>query len=455
MSEPDRPAAEVRGAYLALNGTRMGTLGLPQQGSAITVCSPIGPDADRLLEEIAAADKVDIVGTLPWQCAARLMEITSRRQLDNQPVVQPADVRYFTPARNRITIYRNADALGTLVQRWIAGVSGVRNWLRPLRATEPVTRHLLYEFNDVYLDCLIHVFSNGRHQVIAFNQLPRMKTTITNDTGAAETTLLITRMPDDQVRLFGVYLDSLAAEAKPLVSREMLCRLDDSGLHSAPEGAEFRPLISTLAPYDSARLPHTIVPVTVVVILAPTAHGTSVVLKRRAQWNSREDFNTLSLISERILEEDFPGAMSNPLNPDIDRAMDELWIRAGSPTTFEIPSSAFLRAAQRELFMSCGLDIGEGRLKLHGTCLLDREGENSYLGFYVYSVKLNRSAEIDELAHALVWNPDLEIVRLNELYSDDYRPRLNRLLRRRDKWLQREVFGAATKRSANVEEHAN
>jgi len=447
MSEPERPAAEVRGAYLALNGTAMNTLGFPQQGSAVTVHSPIGRDADQILEEIAAAEKVDIVGTLPWQCAARLMEITARRQLAGERVIQPSDVRYFTPARNRITIYRNADTLGTLVQRWIAGVSGVRNWLRPLRATDPVTGHLLYEFNDVYLDCLIHTWADGKHQVTAFNQLPRMKT-IPNDSETPETTLLITRMPEDQVRLFGVYLDSLAAEARPLVSREMLCRLDTSETDPAPEGAEFRPLISTLAPYDSLRPPHTVVPVTVVVILAPTAHGMSVILKRRARWNSREDFDTLSLISERILEEDFPGSMSNPLNPDIDRAMDELWMRAGSPTTFEIPTSAFLRAAQRELFMSCGLDIPDSRLKLHGTCLLDREGENSYLGFYVYSVQLNRSAEFDELAHALVWNPDLEIVRVRELYSDEYRPRLNRLLRRRDSWLQREVFNNVPKRPA-------
>jgi hypothetical protein len=173
-------------------------------------------------------------------------------------------------------------------------------------------------------------------------------------------------------------------------------------------------------------------------VTAKTASGPSVVLKLRTEANSRDDFGTLSLLSERVLLEDLKPAV--PVEPDREHALDALWVAAGQPDTFEIPQDSFRRAAQRELFLSCGLDVAADRFSLRTTFLLDREGEDTYLGFYVFVLDLNRGAPIDELDHARRWNRDLRVVPFRELYGRAYRDKLNRLLRRREGWLREHVF---------------
>jgi hypothetical protein len=440
MTERRHLPAEIVGAQYALGITAPEMPAVGDQGSAMTSSTPVGPDADRLFEEIVSADHVDIVGVLPWQCAARLIEITRERLKEARQVVDPAQVRYFTCSRAQIAVYRHSDVLGTLVQRWLAGITGVRNWIAPRDSTgHDRADHLLYEFQDIYFDCIVHTVHGTEHSVAAFNQLPLLRTT-TAEKNSDETALLITRMPEDQVQKFRTYIDALAEQSTALVSRVVLCRRPHDTLPGQVEGQEFRPLVSHLAPYDSRHPVGAVVPVSVIAVCASTAHGPAVLLKRRTKWNSREDFGTISLVSERILEEDFAEALAKPLGRDDSRALDELWLRIGSPDVFEIPERVFRRAAQRELFMSCGLDVQDSRLELRGTCFLDREGEETFLGFYVYIVHLARSTSFDELAHALAWNPDLELVLVANLYDANYRHRLNRLLRRRDTWLREHVF---------------
>jgi hypothetical protein len=272
-----------------------------------------------------------------------------------------------------------------------------------------------------------------------FSQLPRITTPATRDE-KADTTLLYSHMPDDQVQLFLRYLDGLARQAVPLISRNLICRQQEGGQGNLPTGDEFTPYLSRLIPYDKALSADSVTPVTVVAVCAPTAHGDAVLLKHRARWNARDDFDSLSLVSERIREVDL--GLPRALDRDDRRALEDLWLQSGMPVPFVIDSSAFLRAAQRELYMSCGLDVEESRLSFRGSCLLDREGESTYLGFYVYRIDLARSAGFDELAHAEAWNPDLRRILLRDLYSTSNRNRLNRLLRRRETWLQQAVFSS-------------
>jgi hypothetical protein len=110
----------------------------------------------------------------------------------------------------------------------------------------------------------------------------------------------------------------------------------------------------------------------------------------------------------------------------------------------------FRSAVQRELFMSCGLDIAADRVELRGSCLVDREGTDRYLGFYVFRVELMRSAGPDEVSHALAWNRDLQMIPVSELYTPKYRSKLNRLLRRREVWLSRNVFVEASPEDEHV-----
>jgi len=443
MTSRDDLPAEVFAAQNAI-GKVPGGVPPALTASAPTSRASITPAVDELLGEILDADNVDIVGILPWQCAGRLAELEAERVKEGMQVIHPAAVRYFTPASDVITLYRHSGVMGTLVQRWIAGTTGLRNWLRPLTDDPQAAQTLsIFEFDDVYLDCLVHTSRQGRHTVTILTQLPVLKPQ-NPQLKSDETTLVITRMDESQVEKFQEYLTKLESQSRVMLPRQILCRPDSD----VPQGGgalhhEFRPIIVQLIPHRTLRPANTVSPGAVVAICSPTAHGWAVVLKRRTTTNSVEDFDTLALISERVLEADLPSPLSGPLDADHGRALEDLWLRAGQPSTFELPEEAFRHAAQRELFLSCGLDVPASRLELRGTCLIEREDENQFLGFYVYRLDLVRSPGFDELAYVRAWNLDLQVVPFESLREPGTRHQLNRLLRQRSAWLREVVFAKA------------
>ncbi len=439
MSVPDDLPAEVQAARRALGGVEP----RPERAlnaSAITAQTRITPAIDELLTAILSADQVDIVGVLPWQCARRLVELEAQRVSENKHVIQPTAVRYFTPAAERISLYRHSGIMGVLVQRWIAGVTGLRNWLRP-RMEDSDTHEALsiFEFDDVYLDCLISTGRGNAQAITILTRLPVLRPLESQDQDD-EATLVVTRMPSEQVEIYQQYIKRLEAQASLMTTRQILCRPDDRLTADLRPGSEFRPIILQLYPHRKIRPENTVSPGAIVAVCALTAHGWAVVLKRRNRRNSVEDFDTLSLISERVLDEDLPSPLAGPLCADHGAALDDLWLRAGQPSTFEIPEQAFRHAAQRELFLSCGLDVPDSRLQLRGTCLVERESENRYLGFFVYRLDLIRSPGFDELAHVRDWNPDLAVILIDQLHEPETRKHLNRLLRVRGSWLHDAVF---------------
>ncbi|HWE91017.1 MAG TPA: hypothetical protein VG317_16275 [Pseudonocardiaceae bacterium] len=447
MSEKDELPAEVRAARRAVG--KLGQQGEPASAvvaSAVTSTPPISRVVDDLFDEILSADQVDIVGVLPWQCASRLIELANQRRVDGQRVINPAAVRYFTPASDRITVYRHPGTIGTLVQRWEAGITGLRNWLRSSRTSsdepEPPS---VYEFDDIYLGCLICAVRRNQPTMAMLSLLPSVSVTETEGS-AGESALILTRMSDEQIPVFREYLRKLESRARPMTPRQILCRLDQETTSGVEPGSEFRPVVARLHPKYTSSPPNTVSATAVVAVCAPTARGTEVVLKLRTPRNAMDDLDKLSLISERVVTEDLLAPLGGPLDVDHGRALDDLWLRAGQPNPFEIPESAFRHTAQRELFLTCGLDVPDERLELRGTCLLEREGENRFLGFYVYRLDLNRTPA-DEYSHAMKWNSDLRPMLLDELYQPANRSRLNRLLRLREAWLREAVFGRPTGKS--------
>lgn len=436
--------AEVRAAQRALGAKRSPTTAAGpaavlagSDSSMAIVYAPIGPDIEGLMQEVIAADVVDILGVLPWPCAERLIELEKQRTREGLPVIHPREVRYLTPARDRITLYRHSGVLGRVVQRWVAGITGLRNWLAPLSDDREALR--IFEFDDVFLDCIVYTRRGRTQGVTIISQLPPVRTAAAAG-GADETTLVISAMPADQVDGFLEYVESLVGRSMPLAPRQVLCGLRPEPAEPPTAGREFHPVITG---FNTQRKPvDSVVPAVAVAICTSTPRGPAVLLKLRTPRNSRDDFGLLSLISERVLVEDLAELLTGPADPDLEKALEDMWLRAGQPETFEVPEAAFRRAAQRDLFMSCGLDISADRLDFRGTCLLDREGENSWLGFYVYRLNLVRSPAADELAHAKGWSPDLQTVPLRNLYATQTRPQLNRLLRRRDAWLREAVFSS-------------
>jgi hypothetical protein len=383
-------------------------------------------DLKELLTDVLNADRVDILGVFPAQFGHLLAELVQEQRPGRMP-----KVRYLTPAQERVSLYREPGVLGTLVQRWLTGLTSLRNWLepRPLGESDP-TRLEVFEFDDLYLDCLLWYRTGGVERAAIVTQLPILPAE--SDQDPAVSTVLASSLSEPQVPYVRDFIGRYLERAARLVPRQLRC----ASSMSTDEPGGFRPVIARIAPYGRL-VPDDVEPIAVTVVTAKTASGPSVVLKQRTEANSRDDFDTLSLLSERVLLDDV-----KPGIPEVNRdhALDALWVAAGQPDVFEIPEDGFRRAAQRELFLSCGLDVAVDRFSLRTTFLLDREGEDTYLGFYVFVLELNRGAPIDELDYARRWNRDLRVVPFRELYGRSYRDRLNRLLRRREGWLREHVF---------------
>jgi hypothetical protein len=165
------------------------------------------------------------------------------------------------------------------------------------------------------------------------------------------------------------------------------------------------------------------------------------VLKRRHRSNAIDDFDKLSLISEHVIVEDLVSWMRRipePLDPDDTVAMGQLWAAARRPRHLVLEQQFFAEAAQRELFLSCGLNVDFARLDFRGYRMVNRE-DDTYLGFAVFRLDLIQNDQLDELEIVRRWSPDIVPVMIDRLY-DQPDQHLNRLLRLQRRWLMANVF---------------
>lgn len=166
-------------------------------------------------------------------------------------------------------------------------------------------------------------------------------------------------------------------------------------------------------------------------------------LKRRTRFTDADDFDKLSLLSARVLEKHLAGALGVPLytHREAAGALDAMWKATRRNERLAVPLDAFVIAAQREVFISCGLDIPANRFTFHGCHLVERETAGQFLFFCVFELVLFRHSSNDELELAEAWNPrQLERVEEELLYSASYRPELNRFLTRRQEWIERVIL---------------
>src|SRR5262245_50372267 len=257
-----------------------------ESGVTIPVHSPIDSEVEALLSEMLSADQIDIVGVMPWECSGRLIELEAQHATVGSPPRNPASVRYFTPARERVAAYRHGGVLGTVVQRWIAGITGLRNWL--LKGQDEAARLdplSIFEFDDIFLDCVVCIHDGGIDSVTVLSRLPMTKIVAEGGPQVATAKLIVTRLPGLQSEGFREYLDRLAAESAPLVPRQVRCRTWSHTNAQVKEGEEFRPVISRLSAYGRLRQGDT-EPIAVVAVCARTAAGPAVLLKRRTRENS-------------------------------------------------------------------------------------------------------------------------------------------------------------------------
>lgn len=433
MAGDDSLPPEIQAAKRALGGAKPSVQ--PTSPGFITHASVDSNELDSVLRLILAAMRVDFIGVFPASCIPRLTELANE-QHRVEPQSRPPLVHYYTPARDRITLYRHSGMLGTMVQRWMSGITGLRNWADPRRPEDSATERLaIFEFDDIYIDCIIRLYDNKGESIYLISQIPAVMGGSSREDQDSPPLFVVSQVSADKRPGISAHLDILQARSLPLIPRQIRC------IHDVQPSADgsFIPTIARLAQYG--RLVHEDVePVAVVAVCVNTAIGPCVLLKHRSRENARDDFDTLSMISERILVEDVDQLLPGPRMEGAPESLDSLWIRAGQPESFEIPEPSFRLALQRELFVTCGLDIRDDRFLLKGNYVLEREGEGTYLGFFIYRLDLIRSDILDELKQAVAWNPRLTLLPIRDLYNASNRPRLNRLLRQREGWLRKVIF---------------
>jgi hypothetical protein len=414
-------AAEVRAA-------KAGKAHRPAGAEIIPVHAPVGPHLDALLGQMIDADEVFIVGVLPWECSQRLIKLHQDRLADGHPPV-PKTVHYFIPERDA---KNNGATMGPRIQRWIAGLFGVRNWVVPHRDEQTNANTLV-----------IHLYQDDPGG--------RVVLTRSGDQYRATTLLYLPlpELPGDGVLTVAAFdavqtekirkeiLERLLPQTKEWAIRQVRCY--GPGYQDSGDPFMFTRRLLRLTRERRIQLGET-EPAAVVAICGRSYQGPVVVLKLRHRSNSIDDFDRLSLISEHVIEEDLVSWIRNlqqPLSPDDHRAVEQLWIAAKRPKELILESQFFAEAAQRELFLSCGLNVDFSRLKLCGYRLIKRE-DRVHLGFAVFRLDLIQDDQIDELEIVTQWSRDLQPVLIKDLY--DQPERLNRLLRLQQDWLAAHVF---------------
>lgn len=423
MSTPYE-AAEVRAA-------RAGKAPRPRGAEIIPVHAPVGPRLDALLEEMIDADDVFIVGVLPWECSRRLIELQQQRRSDNRPP-QPKTVHYFIPERDAKT---TGATMGPRIQRWIAGLFGVRNWVVPRRdeSANPDTL-IIHLYRDDPGGSVVLTRVGDRYRATTLVYLPSPQ--LPGD--GVLTVATIDDAETDKIR--HDVLDRLLPQTQRWDIRQVRCygpRYEDTGDPNA-----FTPWIQRLT-HERKVQPKETEPAVVVAVCGRSVQGPVVVLKRRHQSNSIDDFGRLSLISEHVIVEDLVTWMKKvpaPLDSNDQRAVSQLWRAAGRPEQLILEQQFFAEAAQRELFLSCGLNVDFERLAFCGYRLVNRE-DDTYLGFAVFRLDLIQDDETDELDIVTQWSQDMVPVPVDKLYDEP--DGLNRLLRLQRAWLLRYVFASS------------
>lgn len=396
--------------------------------ATIPAKAEIGPDIDALLARMIDADEIYIMGMMPWECSRRLIEIQRERTEAGRPP-PPKVVRYFSPPRDEA---RTGDTMGPRVQRWTAGLFGLRNWVTPSREeSDNRDRLLMYLYRSDGGGCIIVVRRRGAVHASSLNYLPVTKYPAVGVLTVADYSA------EETEKAYRHALDDLIPNGKPWQIRQVRCA---GPADEAPPGEQFTGRISRITSHRLVQ-PSETEPAVVIAVCGLTSKGRVVVLKKRDRYNSIDDFERLSLVSEHVIVGDLGDWLKNrpALSTDDDEALEQIWAAAGRPTHLVLQEQFFKAAAQRELFLSCGLNVDFDRLRFCGYRSADREN-GTHLGFAVFRLDLIQRDDIDELEIIRGWSADMTAIPIAQLYQPPNAGHLNRLLRLERDWLLRDVL---------------
>ncbi|MBK9698003.1 MAG: caspase family protein [Propionibacteriaceae bacterium] len=381
---------------------------------------------ERLRSEILNRRSVDIFGVAPPVLCAVIRE--------EAPRLHDHVLRYFT-LRNRPSLDSGA-ALGPLTQSWSQA-------LKTITAYAGHHRHLeVLGYEDNYTECLIRFNqengSSGHHvSLIGLSSLP--STAMPNDVLLWQRSGISDALDE--------CLCALETKARPMALREVLCEAFPAGEHSRFTPGDFPPFrIERFAlpeplghPQAKNAMDGGLVPISIVCVRGESSRGQLLYVKVRRADDS--DPLRTSLLSQQVLEEDVALAYLPSWEPNLGSSdpVDDLWVQAKCPAPFTVPLDSFIRAAQREVYISCGLDVPKHRLRYLGFQVFDDHDHFRQLGFAVFDLCLLRGDHVDETK----WIHDRKGTtvipfRLDELFGRNRD--LNRILAQGRSWLQENIL---------------
>jgi hypothetical protein len=433
----------VSGAFDASTARQIGNAaGYLQRGMSVVYDGALS-EQKALEQALREAARVTICGVAPRSLVIALQNLAEEISRGDGP---PAwdEIRYITPAQSDVFSDREMAQLGLDVQRWQSALTGIHNCDNRLRAMDPAgtarpTEIAILGTTELYLGVMLILENRDSTRRRAWVSVGPVQ--------ASESLGLL--VFDEEHEMFGrlkQVVDRMAAGAIPIVTLQLECGLvsgvGDSGQgYPEPAVIGLRPFGAT--PTDTASC----LPVALTALRSAAAGDPILLLKRRTRLTDTDDFGKLSLLSSRLLLSDLAAALNVPVPTDLEpaRALDDMWKRSHRAGRMTLPYDAFVRAAQREIFATCGLDIPKDRFSFHGWQVVPREDSPLHLLFFVFEVVLFRGSDGgDELTSAEAWNSEnLERVSESQLYAGTYAGQLNRFLTQREDWLREHVFSTA------------
>lgn len=387
----------------------------------------------RLARRIVSVGTVDIFGVVPRPL---LEALRAELMSGNGPQHPGLTIRYYTPSPASVLAAEHGSGRKRLSHDWQLGHQGMRNIGRGSRAEQ---RHhvqsSLYGLPGLFRDCII-VVRDGLSP-------PSLHFTISLPGERHDQLQTLLTPVDPDMRAAIARLDALARDAEPLLLREIMCHPSDrrGGLlpHCGDVNGDF--VVSHARPYGERDLAGPCLrPISVIVAIQESSQGNRILLKERTPLIDAGDFGDICLLGTRVQLSDVATALDLPVTDKADR--EQTWIQAGRPTPFVVPVKAFELAAQRELFITCGLEVDEDRLGFFGTYVVEApsDEDEEQLGVAIFAVKLHRDDTVDEFDVAMGGVPDraLQDVPITELYGGSLN--LNRFLTHASDWLNEEIL---------------
>jgi hypothetical protein len=405
-----------------------------------------GPNPlDRALETTAI---LCIYGIAP-RSLVEAMQRVAKRVAEAGKVVPWKEIVYVTPTTEIVLANRGNARLGLVVQKWQSALNGIRNCVWQVMAdAETATGNAhsveltVLGADELFLEVAIVTNESAR-----LDGASRLWVSFGPNLARDEGPYLVLSRGTPLFDRLSLSVEQLRTNSTPIVTRQLdmsPAGLEQVNRETAP-GRLPHLQVRSLQLVGTKCSPPACLPVAVAVLRSAAVGKPIVLLKLRTRFNDTDDFGRLSLLSARLREEDLAAALGVPLfsNRSAEAALDAMWKAHGRPEPLPVSLQTFVRAAQRDVFVTCGLDIATDRFVHRGCQVIEREDRGCFLFFCVFEVVLRRHQveSEDELLLAEAWNSE-QLVRVNEseLYTAAYVRRYNRLLVRRQEWLQENVF---------------